>query len=770
LNFKTTIIPVPLILSRQFFTPMRKVFAIFYFFFFCLLAVSAQKQNESGSLSQWNALQQQPLNETNFRKACDLMQRIAETDFSKSYSLFTGYLNRIKSANNQRWAHILLMGWARAKESLNFFKDAESLFQQARENAATNPAYYRESLVGTILLYLEWGKKDSLEKYIHISEQDCIAANDSEDLSFTYTFKAMSMLNNQDTMKYYLTKAIQLSGELPDKNALFTAKYNYAVVYCQNNPLQEVRELDSLLVISEDSSLNRFPPHLYNRTNFSFRNAKSSVYYNLMQVNLLLTDYNNAAKFARLFYDAVITPNPQGVQAPYFNAEMSIVKSYQGQYDTAQKYLDKSRQEFNVTENQIPYISYFIAAGLLREHNKDYESALHYFQTALQKGNTEGLYIMPPEIYYAHALILTGNLEKAGTVLDSLRSRLSLNHFNAAGYYYYKYQAELLKAKKDYPGYASVIATFYDIKDSLININRYRAIEELQAKYQVREEQEQVQQLEKEKAIRTANIQKERKFYISIMLLGIISILLLVFMIYYRNIRNRQKLALQQMRIKEMEEEHRLAEIKRVMEAEESERRKIADQLHDDVGSMLSLASLNVSSVSSEHLQEKTDERKLQKVQQILDSISETVRNLSHQLTPMMIEQYGFKKSIEDIADTVNLSGKINLETVIVGFDDNKKYSVSFLNHIYRITQELLNNIIKHAHASHAILELVEHPKGVSLIMEDNGAGIQKTASDKGRGIHSIQSKIAYLKGSMEINSKKEGGTLVVIEIPRENI
>ncbi len=767
---KHIILRVLLILTSPFFTTMRKVFAIFYFLLFYLLPVAAQKQNESESLSQWNMLQQQPLTEANFRNACDLMQQIAKTDFSKSYSLFIDYLKKIRASHNQKWAHILLMGWARAKESLNFFKDAESLFQQARENAESNPAYYRESLVGTVLLYLEWGKKDSLEKYIHLSEQDCIAANDSEDLSFTYTFKAMSMLNNQDSMKYYLMKAIELSNNLPDKNALFTAKYNYAVVYCQNDPLQEVRELDSLLVISEDSSLNRFPPHLYNRTNFSFRNAKSSVYYNLMQVNLLLTDYDNAAKFAQLFYDAVVTPNPQGVQAPYYNSEMSIVKSYQGQYDTAQKYLEKSRQEFNVSEDQIPYISYFIAAGLLKEHSKNYQDALHYFKTALQKGNTEGLYIIPPEIYYAHALILTGNLDKAGVVLDSLRSRLSSNRFNATGYYYYKYEAELLKAKKDYPDYANVIDTFYHVKDSLVNINRYRAIEELQAKFQVREEQQKVQQLQKEKAIRTANIQRERNFYIFIILLSIISILLLIFMIYYRQVRNRQKLALQQMRMKEMEEQHRLAEIKGVMEAEESERRKIADQLHDDVGSMLSLASLNVSSVSAEHLHEKTDGRKLQKVQQILASVSETVRNLSHQLTPMMIEQYGFRKSIEDIADTINLSGKLKLETVVIGFEDTQKYAVSYLNHIYRITQELLNNIIKHAKASHAFLELVEHPKGISLIMEDNGTGIQQTTTGKGRGIHSIQSKIAYLKGSIEINSKKEGGTLVVIEIPFEKM
>jgi signal transduction histidine kinase len=748
---------------------MRKVLLIYGCFGMLFIAgVFGQSTVESQYLIQWNSLQRQPVNEKNFRIACDLMQEIAKTDFAKSYSLFTSYLPKITETNNQRWVHILLMGWARAKESLNYFKDAETLYKQARQNAMGNPKYYRESLVGTILLYLEWGKTDSVHKYLALSLANCMNSGDNEDLSFTYTFKAMSMLNSPDSMKYYLTKAIQLAQNIPDKNALFTAKYNYAVVYCQNNPLLEVRELDSLLTISGDSSLNRFPPHLYDRTDFSFRNAKSSVYYNLMQVNLLLTDYDNAEKFAQLFYDAVITPNPNGVQAPYFNAEMSIVKSYQGEFTQAIKYFNKSRKEFNSPENKIPYVSYFIAGGLIKEHEKNYEGALEYFRTALEKGNTEGLYIMPPEIYYAHALILNGNLEKAKTVLDSLRSRLSPHPFNATGYYYYKYEAELLNAEKDYPEYAKALGTFFNIKDSLININRYRAIEEIQTRYNIREEQQKIDRLQSERAVRIANMRRDKVFYYSIIGLSILSILLLVFMIYYRQMRNRQKLALQQSRMKQMEEQHRLSEMRGVMEAEENERRKIADQLHDEVGSMLSLASLNVSSVSPSHLTEKTDEKKLQKAQKILASVSETVRNLSHQLTPVMIEQHGFKKTIEDTADTINISGKLNLETIIVGFENSEKYPVSFLNHIYRITQELLNNVIKHSKATHAILELIEDQKGISLIMEDNGNGIQQTTSGKGRGIHSIQTKIAYLKGSMEINSKKEGGTLVVIEIPFE--
>jgi hypothetical protein len=317
----------------------KSFFLPFCFFCFTITNVTAQKNLNAEDIGKWDQLKQEAVTEKSFRAVCNLMQQVAKTNLTRSYQIFTEYLPIVEATGNIRRIHALLMSWGRAKESLNYFPDAEKLFSQARENDAKNPLYYRESLVGTILLYLEWGKQDSLKKYLNISEEACIKAGDKENLSFTYTFKAMAQLNNPDTMNYYLTRAISLAQNLPDKNALFTARYNYAVIYCQNNLVKEINELESLLQLTNDPSLNHYPPKLYERTNFSFRNAKSSVYYNLMQVNLLLTDYDNAEKYADLFYNLVITPNPEGVQAPYYNAEMSIVKSYHGAFNNPASYL-----------------------------------------------------------------------------------------------------------------------------------------------------------------------------------------------------------------------------------------------------------------------------------------------------------------------------------------------------------------------------------------------------------------------------------------------
>lgn len=761
---------------------LKSLSVIFCFACFWLNTGFTQNSVETAELAKWKKLMDEPVTEQSFRSACDLMQVIAKTDIKKSYELFTGYLPRVESTHNHWYLHVLLMGWGHAEESLDYYKKAEELYHQARLNAEDNPHLYREALVGTILLYLEWGKKDSLEKYIRISETDCRKSNDLENLSFTYTFKAMANLDNRDTMNYYLTKAIQLAKNLPDKNALFTARYNYAVVYSQNNPEKEVDELESLLSLAQDSSLNHYPPKLYERTNFSFRNPVPSIYYNLMQVNLLLTDYSEAEKYAKLFYDLTITAHPHSVQAPYFNAEMAIVEAYTGKWQLAAEYLNKSREQFHLPEEKIPYISYFIAAGMMAEHKKEYQQSAQYFKAALKMGNTGGLYLMPPEIYYAHALILTNNLSKASHVFDGLKPRLQQNKYAATGFYYYKYYAELLKAQHDYLGYADALQTFYSIRDSLISLSRYRAIHEVETKFHVREEQERIRRLNEEQAAAEANIRREKIFYTALIILAAIIIILLILILRYRQIRSRQKEALHKSRLKQMEEQQRIAVMQGMMEAEEKERYNIADQLHDEVGSMLSLASMNISSVVEKSGNGNQIFEKLHKAQDILSSVAGNIRDLSHRLTPMVIEKHGFRKAIEDLAETINLSEKLKLETIIIGFSDStnaqpgnelSRYPVTFLNSLYRIIQELIHNIVKHADAKHALLELVEHDNQISLMIEDDGIGITDLSSQEkadslrdGKGLRNIKLKIEHLKGRIEISPKKDKGTIIICEIP----
>ena len=191
---------------------------------------------------------------------------------------------------------------------------------------------------------------------------------------------------------------------------------------------------------------------------------------------------------------------------------------------------------------------------------------------------------------------------------------------------------------------------------------------------------------------------------------------------------------------------------------------------------MLSLATLNLSATLEKGREDVQSEEKLQKAQEILFSVATTIRELSHRLTPLVIEKYGFRRAVEDMVDTINLSQKLTMQAVIVGFEDTGHYPVPFLNDLYRMLQELLHNIIKHAHARHALLELVEHSGQVSILVEDDGVGIPEAALAKlfeaqGIGVNNVNERLKVLYGDhyrMWIDSRPGEGTSTGLELPEQ--
>jgi len=289
---------------------------------------------------------------------------------------------------------------------------------------------------------------------------------------------------------------------------------------------------------------------------------------------------------------------------------------------------------------------------------------------------------------------------------------------------------------------------------------------EIETKMRVHDKENQIKQLDQENKIRQAELRRTRIFYGMLIGIALLIISLLAVILRNRTLRSRQQELLQKNKFEQREKEHRIEVMQGAIDAEENERHKIADQLHDETGSMLALASLNISSVIEKEEWNIQAAEKLAKAQEVVSSVSSSLRDISHRLTPLVIEKYGFKKAIEDLDYTINISGKLKLHTVIIGFEDSDKYPIGLLNNLYRIVQELLHNILKHAKAGNAMLELVEHENSISVMVEDDGIGIGDYTLAKGKGLNAIESKIAYLKGRMEINRKNDNGTLVVIEIP----
>ena len=728
----------------------------------CFVAGQQVYSDEEGRAA-WARLQRQPLTETTFRQACDLIQDVGQTNLSLAYDWLAQYVPKVQKAGNQRWIHILLINWGKGYESLSHFAEAEPIFRQARQNARSDPRLYGQAIVYTALLYLDWDKPDSVVRYIALGEAVARPVNDRETLSFLYSFRASLDRQKGKTESAWrdYSEAIRLAEHLPDKNALFTARFN-RTAYLLPNPQQQVTAFDSLLALTNHPTLTR-KPRFYERTTFYFRNPRPTVLYNLVQLNLLLADYDNAGRFASMVYDALVRPNPNAPQTPYLNAEFSFVKSQQGQFTQARALLDSCRRQFGVAESAIPYPTYFIAAGLLAEHNGQYTKAVTYYRQALTKGATAFAFSrMPPELFYVRALLHTGQYAESERMLTKFEPDIAANPYTTIGLYYYQELAELHKARNDLPGYSRAIDTYHAIRDSLTNLNQYRAVQQMMTRVQLRDKERQITQLNAENEARTRQLQRERLFYGIIIALAVLTIGLLILYVRNRQIRARQREALQQSQFEQREQQQQIDLMESVIKAEESERLTISDQLHNEVNPLLAVVLLNVSSALETVPTNAPTGPKLRKAQDVLASVTSAVRGISHRLTPQLIEQQGFKRAIEELAESVNLSEKVRLYPIVVGFDE--PLPIPFLSDLYRIVQELVHNVIKHAQATEATIEVIEHDRHVTILVEDNGVGIPTDTLGDGQGLQTIRAKVALRHGQMDVQRKADGGTLVVID------
>ncbi len=219
--------------------------------------------------------------------------------------------------------------------------------------------------------------------------------------------------------------------------------------------------------------------------------------------------------------------------------------------------------------------------------------------------------------------------------------------------------------------------------------------------------------------------------------------------------------ALQKIRIKEMEANQMR------LESEEATRNRIGKELHDGLGSMLSTVKLYFSSVDAklEHVQGESRQQYL-KANQLLDEACAQVRSISHEMMSAMLVQFGLKAQLESLAEAIRDSGQLKVELATHGLKDRLATRQEF--NIYRIVQELVNNVIKHAGATRVSIQVNRFDKMINVMVEDNGMGFdpEEARIKGGMGLKNLESRVHELDGTIHFDSKVEKGTTVAIDIP----
>lgn len=290
------------------------------------------------------------------------------------------------------------------------------------------------------------------------------------------------------------------------------------------------------------------------------------------------------------------------------------------------------------------------------------------------------------------------------------------------------------------------------IKDSLLNLESESKIAELQTIYETEKKQQKIV-LQQE--------QLSKKNYI---IYGIATLTLLAGLLgfsYYNRYRLKQKARLQETIMQQKELATRA-----VLQAEEGERQRIAKDLHDGIGQMMSAAKMNLSAFESEtEFENKEKRQSFTKIISLVDESCKELRNVSHNMMPNALLKNNLAAAIKEFIDKLD-SKKLQVHCYTEGIEERMDANLETV--FYRIIQECVNNVIKHAEATTLDISIIKDNEGIDATVEDNGKGFDTSDKSKfeGIGLRNIVTRVEYLKGSVDFDTNPGKGTLVAIHIP----
>jgi two-component system, NarL family, sensor kinase len=201
-----------------------------------------------------------------------------------------------------------------------------------------------------------------------------------------------------------------------------------------------------------------------------------------------------------------------------------------------------------------------------------------------------------------------------------------------------------------------------------------------------------------------------------------------------------------------------------MLKGQEEERSRMAKDLHDGLGGMLSGVKLSLGAMKGNMILSEANTRLFASVLDQLDHSINEMRRVAHNMMPEALVKLGLQQAVQDYCDGLNESNNLKFNTQFYGLE--KRLDTASEIVVYRIVQELLNNVVKHANASEVLVQLMRHEKNLNITIEDNGRGfiVGEVDSQRSVGLNNVRSRVDYLKGQLDIKSAPGAGTSIHIE------
>ncbi|MDQ3048191.1 MAG: sensor histidine kinase [Bacteroidota bacterium] len=438
---------------------------------------------------------------------------------------------------------------------------------------------------------------------------------------------------------------------------------------------------------------------------------------------------------------------------------MGVLFEKQKKYDKAIEYLTKGAQLFLEIGDYDDYSSCINNVGMIYRSQgntkKGLDAYLSALEMALKYEDSHGVAKYSCNIGVVYTDL--GNFALAESYLMKGLEIAKTNNIRSVERQAYKSLTTLFIKSKD-PKAMEYYQKYDALKDSIFSEESTKQIAEMQTKYDSEKKEQENQLLSKDNDVKEALI-KQQTTQRNLLIFSLGAIILVSLLLY-----NRYKLKQKELFQKELIRQQELRS-KAIIEAEEKERMRIAQELHDGVGQQLSAVKLNMSSLESS-LDLQNDEQRLmmKNALEIIDDSVKEVRSVSHSMMPNALIKSGLATAVREFLNRISHTDKLKIELEIDGLNERLEPTAETV--LFRVLQEIVNNIIKHSEASIVNIQLIRHEDELTLMVEDNGKGFDINRVSGGIGLKNIQSRVEYLNGSVHFDSHPGKGTTVSIEIP----
>jgi len=610
-----------------------------------------------------------------------------------------------------------------------------------------------DALIEKSNIYRMKGNIDSSAFFGEKAIQFCDSVNDPKRLADSYLCYGSSLRlkgENEKAFQYY-KKGLNIYMGNGDSSGIVQAYNRMGIIY-------EKRSL-------YDSAIYYYHHSIRICKNSGDQKGMSAALINLGKVYHITGDLGNSKKY---FLESIDYSKRYGNLQHYALAlvNLGMVAFDEMDFNRALEYYNQSL-EISEQLRDLPGVAnlYNNIGNIYFEQKKDYNKALEYYQKALslfrEIGHKDGMLInlMNIAVIYEKRGNYTAALSMNDTCLLLAKEREDLKSQKTI----YKNILAIYRQTGDHKMALDYQDKYYEIKDSIFNIDKAKAIADLTLKYEKEKDQALILTLENENLAKDLDLKRrtnEKNIFL-FAALGVICIVLFLF-IFYRFKAKKDKIIAQQ-KIKQLEEEKKLLAARAIVEGQEEERKRLAKELHDGLGVLLATAKMQFSAIK-----DKSPENKplIEKAHKLLEQASGDVRKISHNMMPGLLTKFGFFEATEDLFDQINDAkgprAVIKIEGELARLTENLEIM------LYRVVQEMVNNTLKHANAQNISLILTHTGHHLHLQYADDGKGfnVQEIMEAKTIGLNSIVSRVKFINGTISIESEPGKGSKYIIQIP----